>query len=193
MKFNITQIANNLKNRICRFAPMNKPACRNITTIMMILILIAIGYILISSIIRRYYKEVLQESLDSYSSSQAKTSAIQAQASADRAKTSTGTTEENVAVVKQAQTNSLNAKKTVDQSLTQTDKSSKEADKEAEDTKQFADKVAIAANKVDADAAKFKTTLEKTLDDAKKQVINVLVEKEPVPYDKQNKTCANTI
>jgi hypothetical protein len=192
MKFNITQIANNLKKGICRFAPMNKPTCRNITTIMMTLILIAIGYVLISSIIRRYYNEVLQEGLDS-SSSQAQTSAIQAQASADRAKTSTGTTEENVAAVKQSQTSSLNAKKTVDKSLTQTDKSSKEADNKAEETKQFTDKVAIASNKVDADAAKFKTTLEKTLDDAKKHVIDVLVEKEPVPYDKQNKTCVNTI
>jgi len=188
MKFNITQITNNLKKGICRFAPMNKPACRNITTIMMALILIAIGYVLISSIIRRYYKEGLDSS-----SSQAQTSAIQAQASADRAKTSTGTTEENVAAVKQSQTSSLNAKKIVDKSLTQTDKSSKEADNKAEETKQFTDKVAIASNKVDADAAKFKTTLEKTLDDAKKHVIDVLVEKEPVPYDKQNKTCVNTI
>lgn len=192
MKFAITQIANNLKKGICRFTPMNKPACRNITTIMMILIIIAIGYVLISSIIRRYYNEVLQEGLDS-SSSQAQTSANQAQSAAERAKTSTGTTEENVAAVKNSQQISTNAKKTVDNALTQTDKLSKDADKEAGDTKQFADKVAIASNKVEADAVKFKTTLEKTLDDAKKHVIDVLVEKEPVPYGQQNKSCPNTV
>lgn len=188
MKFTITQIANYLKKNICRFAPMNKPTCRNITTIMMILIIISIGYVLISSIMRRYYKEGLDSSL-----SQAQTSANQAQSAAERAKTSTGTTEENVAAVKNSQQISTDAKKTVDNALTQTDKLSKEADKEAEDTKQFADKVAIASNKVESDAAKFKTTLEKTLDDAKKHVIDVLVEKEPVPYGQQNKSCPNTV
>lgn len=177
MKSTITQIITAIKKGICRFAPMNRPVCKNITSIMMVLVFIGIGW----SIISYYYKEGLDPT------DEAVTSARNAKSSEERAKSSTGTIEEKAYSVKQSEKIADDITNKVNSLSIQTDKYSKEADKKSQDSAQTADKVIIATNKVDSDAAKFKNSLENTLADAKKRVLDVLVEKEPVPYGSQKK------